>query len=532
MKKLLGIVVLGLLWCSTTDAKEKIKFKGIVETSPKHIILKFKANSDGMKKLSTEIPNEAVQHCASHNKNVYHFAHKGRSDYRGGFNPDAYYHKGINYRYICANTPKRAINVLLAGGLGLKEINGKFNLLRYEDKYFKPSVNNITAKKENFPEHLKAEKDEEKQKKIKLAKQKEERKKAEEEKKLAEEKKDKEDKERLEDQKITQQEAIDKYLSGKDLESIEGIWMLNNRISAFYKEGDKIICKIIRSTILESGEEYCSLTKGSSKVYYGDYIKGKDRKSSQVTVRLWYESMDNEIKEIIDRATFDLAGTSTNISYKKLWPEVASSGSSKSENKKVSSSGSAFFINKKGNFITNYHVIKGCNDKSKIMYKNKEYSARLIATDKKLDLAVLKADVKNKEYLDFSYDVKKLQKIYVAGYPFGKHLSDDLKFSDGIISSLKGFEDNTNQIQISAPINQGNSGGPVVNQSGELVGVAVSGLAKDLTEGINFAIKSEAVQTFLKANKIKPSTSYYSRELKNDKLLELLEESSLYTFCY
>ena len=64
---------------------------------------------------------------------------------------------------------------------------------------------------------------------------------------------------------------------------------------------------------------------------------------------------------------------------------------------------------------------------------------------------------------------------------------------DGIISSLKGFEDNTNQIQISAAINPGNSGGPT-NQGGELVGVA-TGLDKGLIRN-DFAIKSEAVKTF------------------------------------
>ena len=71
----------------------------------------------------------------------------------------------------------------------------------------------------------------------------------------------------------------------------------------------------------------------------------------------------------------------------------------------------------------------------------------------------------------------------------------------------------------------------VVNQSGELVGVAVSGLDKGSTEGINFAIKSEAVKTFLTSNNIKPSTNYYSKDLKNDKLPTILEEATVYTFC-
>ena len=113
-----------------------------------------------------------------------------------------------------------------------------------------------------------------------------------------------------------------------------------------------------------------------------------------------------------------------------------------------------------------------------------------------------------------------MQKIYAAGYPLGKFLSDDLKFTDGIVSSLKGLEDNTNQITITAALNPGNSGVPVVNENGEVVGVAVSGLAKDLTEGINFAIKSETVKTFLKSNKIKPSSSFYSKKLDSDDLLE------------
>ena len=124
-----------------------------------------------------------------------------------------------------------------------------------------------------------------------------------------------------------------------------------------------------------------------------------------------------------------------------------------------------------------------------------------------------------------------MQKIYVGGYPLGKGLSDDLKISSGIISSLKGFKDNSNEIQIDAAINPGNSGGPIINQSGELVAIAVAGLSKDVTEGINFGIKSSAAETFLKSNKLEPSYSRFSKEKKNDQLLELLEEATVYTYC-
>ena len=113
----------------------------------------------------------------------------------------------------------------------------------------------------------------------------------------------------------------------------------------------------------------------------------------------------------------------------------------------------------------------------------------------------------------------------------GKGLSDDLKISSGIVSALKGFEDNSNEIQIDAPINPGNSGGPIINENGNLVAIAVSGLAKDQTEGINFGIKSSAAETFLKANNIKPKKSMYSRIKENDELLKILEEGTVYTYC-
>ena len=93
-------------------------------------------------------------------------------------------------------------------------------------------------------------------------------------------------------------------------------------------------------------------------------------------------------------------------------------------------------------------------------------------------------------------DTKKLQKIFVGGYPLGKGLSDDLKISSGIVSSLKGYKDNSNEIQIDAAINPGNSGGPIINENGELVGVAVSGMSKEVTEGINFGVKSSATERY------------------------------------
>lgn len=197
------------------------------------------------------------------------------------------------------------------------------------------------------------------------------------------------------------------------------------------------------------------------------------------------------------------------------------------------SSGSGFFINKNGYFITNNHVIEDCRSKSKITFKNKNIEVDLIAKDPNLDIAVLKANVSPDNFLKFSSDrPEKLQKIIVAGYPFGKGLSDDLKFTQGIISSLKGFEDNSNELQIDAAINPGNSGGPIVDEKSNLVAVAVSGLSKEVAEGINFGVKSSSIMNFLDVNSIKYSYSKtLNKNVGNKKLSKILEEATIYTYC-
>ena len=204
-----------------------------------------------------------------------------------------------------------------------------------------------------------------------------------------------------------------------------------------------------------------------------------------------------------------------------------------SSNEKDISSGSGFFINKKGYFITNNHVIADCRSKSKITFNKQDIEVDLIAKDENLDLALLKANVKPQNFLKFSSErPEKLQKIIVAGYPFGKGLSDDLKFTQGIISSLKGYGDNSNELQIDAAINPGNSGGPIVNEDGDLVAVAVSGLSKEITEGINFGIKASSVMNFLDVNSVNYNYSKSKTfSFGNKKLNKLLEKSTIYTYC-
>jgi S1-C subfamily serine protease len=201
---------------------------------------------------------------------------------------------------------------------------------------------------------------------------------------------------------------------------------------------------------------------------------------------------------------------------------------------KTGSVGSGFFVSAKGHIVTNFHVIKNSNS-IKFIYNDDEVDAKLIASDQQLDLALLKGKIENKSYIKFSNkSPQKAQSILVAGFPFGKAISDDLKITGGIINSLKGGGNDSTRFQLDATINPGNSGGPIVDKvNGSLVGVAVTKLNKDVmkaafgaeSENTNYGIKASQVRDFLEANNLKVNVK------KGKFKVSELESSTVFIHC-
>ena len=215
-------------------------------------------------------------------------------------------------------------------------------------------------------------------------------------------------------------------------------------------------------------------------------------------------------------------------------PTCKKTSTTKTQNKDYSSQGTAFFIAKGGYLLTNYHVIENCDANVKIKYDRETIDAEIISNDRHLDMSLLKAsNVRNNKFLKLTNDEpKKLQRVIAVGYPLGKYVSDDLKFTSGIISALKGPDDSSTMIQLDAALNPGNSGGPIVDEeTGELVGVANMKLDASISEGTNFAIKASTIDNFLSSNKIKSSTTYLSFGKSRDSLLKLLENTTVFVFC-
>ena len=177
-------------------------------------------------------------------------------------------------------------------------------------------------------------------------------------------------------------------------------------------------------------------------------------------------------------------------------PEIAESG--------AVSSGTGYFITAEGHIGTNAHVIGNCRS----LDVPGHGTATLVRADLQNDLAILQLDSKRADHFaKFRADqpIVRGEEIFVLGYPFAQILDNNLNFTHGIVSSLAGVKGDNRHFMVSAPVQPGNSGGPVLDRTGALVGTVVSRLDKlktlrlagDLPENINFAIRGKLMSGFM-----------------------------------
>ena len=145
--------------------------------------------------------------------------------------------------------------------------------------------------------------------------------------------------------------------------------------------------------------------------------------------------------------------------------------------------------------VTNYHVVDGAKlimvqDKFDI---NIKYEAKVVAIDRDNDLAIIKLKENSIIHNEIPYSIKTTssdvgENVWVLGYPLISTMGNEIKLTTGVISAKSGFENNISMYQISAPLQPGNSGGPVFDEKGNLIGIVC---AHHLgTENVGYAIKS------------------------------------------
>jgi S1-C subfamily serine protease len=162
--------------------------------------------------------------------------------------------------------------------------------------------------------------------------------------------------------------------------------------------------------------------------------------------------------------------------------------------------GSGSVLDKKGDILTNYHVVEGAKEIVATLYDSKDYPARVLAKDASTDVAILKIDAPAESlypvHFGDSTRLKVGQRIYAIGNPFGLERT----LTTGVVSSLdRTLPSRSNRtiksvIQVDAAINPGNSGGPLLDTHGRLIGMNTAIASKTgQNTGVGFAIPSSII---------------------------------------
>jgi S1-C subfamily serine protease len=222
--------------------------------------------------------------------------------------------------------------------------------------------------------------------------------------------------------------------------------------------------------------------------------------------------------------------------------------------------GSGFFVSKMGHVITNAHVVQNCKKITIGDNANKQVPVKIINTDTSNDLALLKlstlemVSTESKSLIQKlsivvvplaskgllrSDDVRLGENVLVAGYPFGELFSNTIKVTSGIVSATRGAGDDSGQFQLDAAVQPGNSGGPIYDIGGNIVGVVISQLDKlkmakaigSLPENVNFGIKASTVRQFLMSSGLPSKKSQRTEEKSTEQLAEIAKNQALMVMC-
>ena len=182
------------------------------------------------------------------------------------------------------------------------------------------------------------------------------------------------------------------------------------------------------------------------------------------------------------------------------------------------------FALKEGYVVTNYHVVDGTTH---VYIKgvggdfSQEYAATVVEVDKENDLAIVKIDdSKFTGFGNIPYSIQTAaaeigEDIFVLGYPMTDVMGEEIKLTTGVINSCSGYKGDNRSYQISAPIQPGNSGGPLFNNKGEVIGVVNAKLLG--AENAGYAIKAQYLSKYLNTTSDSDfNFTSWVRSIKND----------------
>ncbi len=189
------------------------------------------------------------------------------------------------------------------------------------------------------------------------------------------------------------------------------------------------------------------------------------------------------------------------------WEAPTAPAPTPNSNEPLVSMGTCFYVSPTGHIVTNHHVVDGAKVVSITDSSGSQVTAKVVKVDFNNDLVVLHAPAENHAYLSFSPlgSLEIGQEIFTMGYPVSDILGQEPKYTNGVVSSQTGYSGAANVFQMTVPIQPGNSGGPIVNRQGQVVGIATSSAevgnfldsSGTLPQNINWAVKSDYAMVLL-----------------------------------
>lgn len=204
-----------------------------------------------------------------------------------------------------------------------------------------------------------------------------------------------------------------------------------------------------------------------------------------------------------------------------------------------SSSGTGFAI-APGLVVTNHHVVEGCTSLSVVVPGQGRRAARLIAEDRDADLALIYALGLPGSVATLRTTPARLgEQVYAFGFPLAGALASSGNFTAGLVSALRGLGDKEGELQFSAPIQPGNSGGALLDRSGLVIGVVQSKLDSikaaritgDIAQNVNFAVAGEVLSRFLARHQATVQQQSPGAALDTTAVAERAQTFSFQIFC-
>ena len=178
------------------------------------------------------------------------------------------------------------------------------------------------------------------------------------------------------------------------------------------------------------------------------------------------------------------------------------------ESKEYNSSGTGFFICPSGYLVTSHHVIEGA-EKIEVLNSSGKWQAKVAFSDKANDIAILSVEGSGFNSLKVisASQIKSGTEVFTVGFPNIQLQGSEPKYTEGVVSSLSGVGNDFREFQISVPVQPGNSGGPLLNKNGRVVGLIAARLDDEvalvvsgsLPQNVNYAVKSDYFLPVIKA---------------------------------